>query len=118
MASPYPMFVLVSSGEGPLIVLGIALAAACMASFYAVIAGYVSGMFDTRVRYTAISLAYQVCGAIAGGLTPLIGTWLAHSFPGQWWPMAVFYSLIACTSLVCVLALTRRYARSRQLELA
>ncbi|MNC29935.1 Proline/betaine transporter [compost metagenome] len=53
MASPYPMFVLVSSGQGPLIVLGIALAAACMASFYAVIAGYVSGMFDTRVRYTA-----------------------------------------------------------------
>ena len=64
MASPYPMFVLVSSGQGPLIVLGIALAAACMASFYAVIAGYVSGMFDTRVRYTAISLAYQICGAI------------------------------------------------------
>ena len=60
-----------------------------MASFYAVIAGYVSGMFETRVRYTAISLAYQICGAIAGGLTPLIGTWLAHTFSGQWWPMAV-----------------------------
>jgi MFS family permease len=118
MASPYPMFVLVSSGQGPLIVLGIALAAACMASFYAVIAGYVSGMFDTRVRYTAISLAYQICGAIAGGLTPLIGTWLAHTFTGQWWPMAVFYTLIATISLVCVLALARQYARSQRLELA
>ena len=118
MASPYPMFVLVSSGQGPLIVLGIALAAACMASFYAVIPGYVSGMFDTRVRYTAISLAYQICGAIAGGLTPLIGTWLAHTFTGQWWPMAVFYTLIATISLVCVLALARQYARSQRLELA
>ena len=75
-------------------------------------------MFDTRVRYTAISLAYQVCGAIAGGLTPLIGTWLAHTFTGQWWPMALFYTLIASVSLVCVLALSRQYARSRQLELA
>ncbi|WP_157930903.1 MFS transporter, partial [Mycobacteroides abscessus] len=118
MASPYPMFVLVSSGQGPLIVLGIALAAACMASFYAVIAGYVSGMFATRVRYTAISLAYQICGAIAGGLTPLIGTWLAHTFSGQWWPMAAFYTLIATISLVCVLALARQYARSQRLELA
>ena len=63
MASPYPMFVLVSSGQAPLMILGIALAVVCMASFYAVIAGYVSGMFETRVRYTAISLAYQVCGA-------------------------------------------------------
>ncbi|AJO79759.1 MFS transporter [Pseudomonas sp. MRSN 12121] len=118
MASPYPMFVLVSSGQAPLIILGIALAVVCMASFYAVIAGYVSGMFDTRVRYTAISLAYQVCGAVAGGLTPLIGTWLAHRFAGQWWPMALFYSLIAAVSLLCVLALARRHAAAHRLEMA
>ncbi|WP_162095813.1 MFS transporter [Pseudomonas chlororaphis] len=118
MASPYPMFVLVSSGQAPLIILGIALAVVCMASFYAVIAGYVSGMFETRVRYTAISLAYQVCGAVAGGLTPLIGTWLAHQFAGQWWPMALFYSLIATVSLLCVLALSRRHAAAHRLEMA
>ena len=118
MASPYPMFVLVSSGEAPLIILGIALAVVCMASFYAVIAGFVSGLFETRVRYTAISLAYQVCGALAGGLTPLIGTWLAHEYQGQWWPMAVFYSLIAAVSLVSVLALSRRHATAHRLEMA
>jgi MFS family permease len=118
MASPYPMFVLVSTAEAPLIIAGIALAVVCMASFYAVIAGYVSGMFDTRVRYTAISLAYQICGALAGGLTPLIGTWLAHEYAGQWWPMAVFYSLIAALSLVCVLALSRRHATVHRLEMA
>lgn len=118
MASPYPMFVLVSSGQAPLMILGIALAVVCMASFYAVIAGYVSGMFETRVRYTAISLAYQVCGALAGGLTPLIGTWLAHRFIGQWWPMALFYSLIAAVSLICVLALSRRHAHVHRLEMA
>ncbi|NNA50252.1 MFS transporter [Pseudomonas lactis] len=118
MASPYPMFVLVSSGQAPLIIFGIALAVVCMASFYAVIAGYVSGLFETRVRYTAISLAYQVCGALAGGLTPLIGTWLAHQYLGQWWPMAVFYSVIAAVSLVCVLALSRRHATAHCLEMA
>ena len=118
MASPYPMFVLVSSGQAPLIILGIALAVVCMASFYAVIAGYVSGLFETRVRYTAISLAYQVCGALAGGLTPLIGTWLAHQYLGQWWPMAVFYSVIAGVSLVCVLALSPRHATAHRLEMA
>ncbi len=108
MASPYPMFVLVKTGSAPLIVLGIALAAACMASFYAVIAGFVSGVFATRVRYTAISMAYQVCGAIAGGLTPMVGTLLAHRFTGEWWPLAVFYSLLAGLSLLCVAALARR----------
>ncbi len=41
MASPYQMFVLVSSALAPLIILGIAFAVVCMASFYAVIADYV-----------------------------------------------------------------------------
>jgi len=75
-------------------------------------------MFETRLRYTAISLAYQICGAVAGGLTPLIGTMLAHKFTGQWWPMALFYSLIAGISLVCVLSLARRHASAHRAELA
>jgi MFS family permease len=105
MVSPYPMFVLVQSGNAMSMVGGIALAVICMASFYSVIAGFVSGVFPIHVRYSAISLSYQVCGAIAGGLTPLAGTYLAHRFIGQWWPLAVFYTCLAGVSLVCVVAL-------------
>ncbi|SOY67761.1 MFS transporter [Cupriavidus taiwanensis] len=111
MASPYPMFLLVQTREAPAIVLGIALAVVCMASFYSVIAGFVSGVFETRVRYSAISLSYQVCGAIAGGLTPLVGTILAQRFQGQWWPLAVFYTLLAGVSLLCIVCVD---ARQRQ----
>ncbi|SAK60649.1 major facilitator transporter [Caballeronia arationis] len=105
MVSPYPMFILVQSGNMMSMIAGIALAVICMSSFYSVIAGFVSGVFPTRVRYSAISLSYQVCGAIAGGLTPLVGTWLAHKFVGQWWPLAVFYTGLASLSLVCIVAL-------------
>ncbi|WP_250516870.1 MFS transporter [Caballeronia sp. INDeC2] len=110
MISPYPMFVLVQSGSAVPMVIGIAIAVICMASFYSVIAGFVSGMFPTRVRYSGISLAYQVCGAIAGGLTPLVGTWLAHRYTGQWWPLAVFYTCLAGVSLLCIVALDARRA--------
>ena len=89
-------------------VLGIALAVVCMASFYSVIAGFVSGVFETRVRYSAISLSYQVCGAVAGGLTPLVGTILAQRFHGEWWPLAVFYTLLAGISLLCIAAIDAR----------
>jgi MFS family permease len=105
MLSPYPMFVLVQSGTAVSMIVGIALAVVCMASFYSVIAGFVSGVFPTPIRYSAISLSYQVCGAIAGGLTPLVGTYLAHRFIGQWWPLAVFYTCLAGLSLVCIVAL-------------
>ena len=108
MASPYPMFLLVQTRQAPLMVLGIALAVVCMASFYSVIAGFMSGVFETRVRYSAISLSYQVCGAVAGGLTPLVGTILAQRFHGEWWPLAVFYTLLAGISLLCVAAIDAR----------
>ena len=108
MLSPYPMFMLVQSGKVVPMVIGIAIAVVCMASFYSVIAGFVSGVFPTRVRYSAISLSYQVCGAIAGGLTPLVGTWLAHRYVGQWWPLAVFYTCLAGVSLLCIVALDAR----------
>jgi MFS family permease len=117
MISPYPMFMLVQSGSAVQMVIGIAIAVVCMASFYSVIAGFVSGIFPTRVRYSGISLAYQVCGAVAGGLTPLVGTWLAHRYTGQWWPLAVFYTCLAGISLVCIVALdARRAAHAEQAE--
>jgi len=117
MLSPYPMFMLVQHGTVVPMVIGIAIATIGMAGFYSVIAGFVSGVFPTRVRYSGISLAYQVCGAVAGGLTPLVGTWLAHRYTGQWWPLAAFYTCLAAISLLCVVTLdARRVANSEAAE--
>jgi len=35
-----------------------------------------SSQFPAHVRYTGISLAVQVSGAIGGGLAPIVATWL------------------------------------------
>ncbi len=114
MLSPYPMFALVSSGRPVAIVIGIALAVMCMSSSYAVMAGFMANAFAVRVRYSAISLSYQLCAALAGGLTPLIGTILAHRYPGQWWPLAVFYSVLAAISLICITTLERKKPATAQ----
>jgi len=105
MAAPYPMFLLVQSGDRLSLTLGIALAVVFLAAFYSVIAGFMADVFPARVRYSAISLSYHVCAAIAGGLTPLAATWLAHRFSGEWWPLALFFTGLATLSLVCVTAL-------------
>ncbi|SAL82871.1 transporter protein [Caballeronia arvi] len=113
MLSPYPMFILVSTGKPLAIVVGIAIAVICMSGSYAVMAGLMTDAFDVRYRYSAISLSYQSCAALAGGLTPLIGTVLAHAWPGQWWPLAVFYSALAAVSLLCLLGLQTRKSDAR-----
>lgn len=110
--SPYPMFMLVSTGQTGLMVLGLALCVICMGSFYSVIAGFVSQVFEARIRYSAISLSYQVCGALSGGLTPLVGTWLAHRYAGQWWPIAVFFSILSLVSMFCVARVSSRLPAS------
>ncbi|KQP52491.1 LysR family transcriptional regulator [Methylobacterium sp. Leaf111] len=118
MLAPYPLFLLVDLGSVPALMLGLALNVLGSATFYAVIAGYVAGAFPTRVRYTAISVAYQVCGAIAGGLTPIIGTLLAERFQGHWWPIAAFGTTLAAISFVCVTTLGRYRGRAMRLEAA
>jgi len=72
-----------------------------------VIAGYISQIFPAKVRYSAISIGYQFCDAIVGGLTPLIGTVLAEEMGGAWWPLAIFAGLMAGTSLICVTLISR-----------
>ncbi len=100
--TPYLMFMLVDTGHFSLMTIGIALPVIFLSAYYAVIAGYISGLFPTAIRYTGISMSYQICGAIAGGLTPLFATYLAQQFIGQWWPLALFFSMICMISFYSV----------------
>jgi len=107
MVAPYPMFMLVETGHPAAITAGLALTVVGVGGFYAVSAGFMSSLFPTRIRYTAISMACQLCGAIAG-FTPLVGAMLAQHYKAQWWPLALFCSILGGISLVCVTVLARR----------
>ncbi|SAI74152.1 transporter [Bordetella ansorpii] len=106
--TPYAMFNLVDQGTLLSLTLGVGVAVMFMGAYYAVIAGHVSDSFPTRIRYTGISMAYQLSGAIFGGLTPMLGTILAQKFAGQWWPLALLFSVIALLSMLSVAFLTER----------
>ena len=103
--APYPMFMLVTQGTAFSIIAGIAIVLVFMAAIYAAMAGYISSAFATHIRYSGISLSYQLCGAVAGGMTPLIGTWLIYHYPGQWLPLAIFYSVLSLITLISIWAL-------------
>lgn len=107
MATPYPMFLLVGTQNIVLMTLGIALAVVILSALYAVIAGYMTQAFPVHLRYSGISIAYQLACAVAGGSTPLIGTLLASKFSGQWLPLAAFFSLLSALSLIGVCGLAR-----------
>ncbi|OBR51205.1 MFS transporter [Paraburkholderia tropica] len=114
MLTPYPMFLLVQTKNPVAIVAGIAFAVVTLSAIYAVIASFISSAFPTRVRYSGISIAYQLCTMIAGGSTPIVGTVLAQQYRGQWLPLAAFFSLLAFISLFGIVELGR-YKRNQAL---
>lgn len=64
-----------------------------------------SEIFSTRVRYTGITLGYQLGAALAGGTAPLIATWLLSRYQGDWQPVALYMLVTVGISLVAILAI-------------
>jgi MHS family shikimate/dehydroshikimate transporter-like MFS transporter len=74
---------------------------------FAVQATFFSELFGANVRYTGLSIAYQL-SAIVGGFTPLIATTLLRSNAGRPWTVAGFLCGICLLSLLSAL-LVRQY---------
>ena len=74
------------------------------AMMYAVQPAIMSEMFPTRMRYSGVSISYQVTSIVAGSLAPILATtWLKNT--GSWWPTAVYMLVAATVTLVAALAL-------------
>lgn len=74
----------------------------------AVLGTMFSEIFATRVRYTGITLGYQIGAALAGGTAPLIATWLMSRYDGSWVPVAVYIIVAALISIAAVSAVRIR----------
>jgi MFS transporter, MHS family, shikimate and dehydroshikimate transport protein len=69
------------------------------ASLYGPEGSLFSSQFPAEVRYTGISLAVQVSGAIGGGLAPIVATWLLSKGNGD--PQYVIWYLSALGAVAC-----------------
>jgi MFS family permease len=101
------MFVLVQTGSLGLAMLGMALATVPHAMFYAALAGILSEVFPVDVRYTATSLAYQLCTTVFAGTAPLVSQTLLVT-TGSIWSVVVLGLGYVVVSIVCTAALIRR----------
>ena len=63
-------------------------------------------IFATEVRYTGVTLGYQIGAAVAGGTAPLVATALLRAYGDSFVPVALYVMATGVVSLVCIL-LTR-----------
>ncbi|HVV61071.1 MAG TPA: MFS transporter [Pseudolabrys sp.] len=64
-------------------------------------------LFDTRVRYTGVSLIYQIGAIFSVSLTPLAATALLHANNNQPWLIAGYVAAAGVISAICVAAMKR-----------
>jgi metabolite-proton symporter len=81
------------------IVIALALGHAAM---YGPQAAFLSELFGTRVRYSGVSIGYQLASVFAGGLAPLIATSLMAWTGGKPWAVAVYLVLMCLITFISV----------------
>ena len=92
-------FPMMNTGNYLLIMAAVILGLMIHALMYAPQPAIMAEMFPTRMRYSGVSLGYQVTSIVAGSLAPAIATWLLDRF-GTWVPIAVYLAGAAAITLV------------------
>jgi MHS family proline/betaine transporter-like MFS transporter len=99
LAFVYPFFLLISTGIFMYMLLAFVVYFAIEAIGSPSIISVISEIFPTNVRYTGVSLSYQLSVTIFGGTLPLIATYLVatgYNFgPVYWVGAGIATSLIA-----------------------
>ncbi len=108
LLSALPMFLLIGSGNLTFVVMAIVWALGVLYPImYAPEASLFAELFPVEVRYTGLSLAANIGGAIGGGVAPIAATWLLGNY-GSVTSVGIYLAVIAAVSLACTMAMKRR----------
>ncbi|EMN1226591.1 TPA: MFS transporter [Enterobacter roggenkampii] len=103
-----PWFMLLNTGTTWGIVLATVIAFGVLwAPVTAVLGTLCSEIFSANVRYTGITLGYQLGAALAGGTAPLIATGLLAKYDGGWVPVAWYLAVTVTISLIAIFCASR-----------
>lgn len=101
------MFFAIGTKSFAIATIAMCVATVPHAMFYGAIAGILARAFPANIRYTGLSLAYQLCSLLVGGGTPVLAQWMLNN-SGSILPVAITSGCYALVSLVCTLLLLKR----------
>ncbi|HSP76538.1 MAG TPA: MFS transporter [Cryobacterium sp.] len=87
-----------------LIILAITLGLCFHALMYAGQPAIMAELFPTRMRYSGVSLGYQVTSILAGSMAPIIAVALLKEY-NSWVPVAIYIASACAITVVAVLTL-------------
>lgn len=97
----FPMF---NTRNEWIILAAIVMGLVIHAFMYAGQPAIMAEMFPTRMRYSGVSLGYQVTSIVAGSLAPIIATTLLRRFD-SWVPISIYITIACLITLFAVATL-------------
>ncbi|MGB2992154.1 MAG: MFS transporter [Paenisporosarcina sp.] len=111
----FPYFWMLQQGSVALLIIATIIGLGIIwAPITAVLGTMFSEIFDAKIRYTGISLGYQIGAAVAGGTAPLVATALLVRFDNSYIPVAIYIIFTALISLVAIWAVKDRSRQQRK----
>ncbi|MBN9095323.1 MFS transporter, partial [Pandoraea pnomenusa] len=100
----YPFFLMMGSKEAALVMLAIVIGAGVIhPMMFGPEGSFFSELFDTRVRFSGVSLGKQIGTVLGGGLAPMIAASLLAWSHGHIWPVIAYFLVLAAMALISTL---------------
>jgi MFS family permease len=105
----YPFFWLIDSRKTALIWLAMSMWIFAVDGLWSVMGVLLAELFPARVRYSGVSLGYNLVGIIGGAPAPMIATALIRWTGGASWPVATYLAANSFISLVALYMASEKY---------
>jgi metabolite-proton symporter len=96
------MFQLLGSGSQLEIQLALVVGLVLHGAMYGPQAAFITELFPTRIRYSGVSIAYQLTSIVAGSLAPIIALWLYREYDSAL-PVAIYVGTACAISGISAL---------------
>ncbi|SMF73425.1 MFS transporter [Allosphingosinicella indica] len=98
----FAFFPLLASGNDGYVILAIVVGLVLHGAMYGPQAAFIAELFPTRIRYSGVSIAYQLTSILAGSLAPIIALWLYRE-TGSALPVAIYVGVSCAISGITAL---------------
>ena len=100
----FPLFWLLETRQPALVVLAMVIGFGGSAAIFGPMPAYYAELFGPKIRYSGVSLSYQLGAVLGGGLSPVIAAALLGLTSASW-PVSLYLVGGALVSALCVLAI-------------
>lgn len=105
LALAFPFFWLVGTGDPWAVILACVLAiSGAHAMVFAPLSAWFAELFDADIRYTGVSVGYQMGSLLAGAPAPILATYLVSVNDGAYWPVSAMVIGAGAVTLIAAFA--------------